>query len=142
MQRGATLPELVTVSVLVGLVAAIVTPALRRTLDAMAVREAADRYAVLHETARHLAIARGRPVAVTLDTAGPRAHLVVERTRTSRDTAAVRSLGAARITTSQPTVTFGPLGFALGVSNTRIVITRGQAAETLTVSRTGRLKRW
>ena len=39
-------------------------------------------------------------------------------------------------------VTFSPLGIGFGASNTSIVFTSGAAAETLTVSRTGRLKRY
>lgn len=137
-----TLPELVTVTVIIGVVTAIVTPPLVRSLDRLAVRQSADRYAILHETARQLAIARSRPVRISLDTAGPTASLAAQRTRTDWDTLFVRPLGSARLATGQPVVTFGPLGFALGLSNTTLIFSRGAFAETLTVSRTGRLKRW
>ncbi len=142
MRRGVTLPELLVVTILIGIVTAIAAPLLASALDRLAVREAAGRFAVLHETARQLAVARSRPVELALDTAGPAARLVVVRGRTARDTVAVRSLGRARMSTTQPVVTFGPLGFALGLSNTTVVMARGAFAETLTVSRTGRLKRW
>jgi prepilin-type N-terminal cleavage/methylation domain-containing protein len=43
---------------------------------------------------------------------------------------------------SNPIVTFGPTGMGWGVSNTRIVLRRGSQAETITLSRIGRVKRW
>ena len=33
-------------------------------------------------------------------------------------------------------------GFGRGASNTKLILTRGEAAESLTVSRLGRMKRW
>jgi len=43
---------------------------------------------------------------------------------------------------SNPTVVFGPNGMAWGVSNTRIVLSRGSQVETITMSRVGRVKHW
>lgn len=143
MNKGATLLELAMVTVIIGIVAAVATPPLVRTMDRLAVREAADRYAVLLETARELAIARGRDVRLAVDTAGrgPTARLIVETARGRLDTAHTHGLGSAHLAVSQPVVTFGSLGVALGASNGTLVFSRGAAAETLTVSRTGRLKR-
>jgi len=39
-------------------------------------------------------------------------------------------------------VTFSTLGVGLGLSNARLIFSCGRAADTLTVSRTGRLKRF
>ena len=141
VNKGATLLELAMVTVIIGVVAAVATPPLMRTLDRLAVRGSADRYAVLLETARELAIARGRDVRLAVDTAGPTARLIVEIARGRLDTAHTHALGSARLVVSQPVVTFGSLGVALGASNGTLVFSRGAVAETLTVSRTGRLKR-
>ncbi len=129
------------VTVIIGVVAAIATPPLVRTMDRLAVRGGADRYAVLLETAREMAIARGRDVRLAVDTAGPTARLIVETARGRLDTVHTHGLGSARLEASQPVVTFGTLGVALGASNGTLVFSRGGVAETLTVSRTGRLKR-
>ena len=43
---------------------------------------------------------------------------------------------------SNPIVTFGPTGMGWGASNTKIVLRRGSQAETITLSRVGRVKHW
>jgi prepilin-type N-terminal cleavage/methylation domain-containing protein len=44
--------------------------------------------------------------------------------------------------TSDPVVIFGPTGMGWGASNTTVVLRRGSQAETITMSRVGRVKRW
>ncbi len=140
--RGVTLPELLIVLVLVGIAAAIVVPPLGRSLDRAAVVEGAERYGAVHETARALAVARGRQSRVELDSARREAATSLRRTTIAWDTVDVRGLGRAGFAASRVIVTFSPLGIGFGASNTSIVFTAGAAAETLTVSRTGRLKRY
>lgn len=43
---------------------------------------------------------------------------------------------------SNPVVQFGPFGMGWGASNTSIVLRRGSQAETITLSRVGRVKHW
>ncbi|HTI06086.1 MAG TPA: type II secretion system protein [Gemmatimonadales bacterium] len=43
---------------------------------------------------------------------------------------------------SNPDIEFGPTGVGWGVSNTKIVLSRGSQAETITMSRVGRVKHW
>ena len=140
--RGATLLELLTVVVVICIVTSIALPPLRRGLDAAAVRAAADRYATLHEAARRAALAHGRLVRLTLDTARAEATIALRRAGGGWDTVRTWALGEARLTASQPVMAFAPTGLGFGVSNSRLVFSRGAAVETLTVSRTGRLKRW
>jgi type II secretion system protein H len=139
--RGFTLLEMLMVVILMGVVAGIVVPPLGRALDRAAVGEAAERYAALHETARQLAIARGRHTRVELDSAGHQAVVTYRLSVTRWDTLDVRPLGRADLSASRTMVTFSPLGIGFGASNTSIVFTSGLAAETVTVSRTGRLRR-
>ena len=139
--RGFTLLEMLIVVILVCLAAAIVVPPLGRALDRAAVDEAAERYSALHETARELAIARGRYARVELDSVRREAVIALRRSGTAWDTLEVRSLGRAGLSASRTMVTFSPLGIGFGASNTSIVFTSGIAAETVTVSRTGRLRR-
>ena len=141
MRRGVTLPELMSVVAIVCLVTSIVIPPLAHTLARAAVDEAADRYAATHETTRQLAIARAGLARLEIDTARHTGTLSWRNAVSTWDTVEVRSLGGASILTSQPVVMFNPIGIGYGVSNTRIIFRRGAVAETLTVSRTGRLKR-
>ncbi len=141
MARGVTLPEMTTVLLVVSVLAGIATPRLRRHLDRAAVEEAVQRYAVLHETTRQLAIARGALARLELDSTRNTLVIAVRRTRVAWDTVDTRMLGGAALGASRSIVTFDPIGIGYGASNTRIVFTRGVAADTLFISRTGRLRR-
>ena len=140
--RGVTLPEITTVLLIVGAMASVAVPPARRFLDRAAVWGAADRLGSVHEGARHRAISEGRLARYEVDP--PAARLTVSQRSPSGtwDTLKVVLLGAVRVTATQRTVTFDPLGIGYGASNTTIVLLSGTAAETLTVSRTGRLRRW
>ncbi|MEK6610157.1 MAG: prepilin-type N-terminal cleavage/methylation domain-containing protein [Gemmatimonadota bacterium] len=141
MSRGATLLELTMVLAIVSVLATVVTPPLGRYLDSAAVQEAVQRYAVLHETTRQLAIARGALARLELDSARKTVTLAVRRSPSAWDTVDTRTLGSAALSTSQPVITFDPIGIGYGTSNSRIVFSRGATADTLFVSRTGRLRR-
>jgi type II secretory pathway pseudopilin PulG len=131
---------MLSVVVLVGLLAAIVVPPLRTALDQAATDEGAERYAAAHEEARALAQERGRLTRLVLDSVTRSATLSV-RGDTGWEPVRTLPLGPARVAVSQETITFSPLGLGFGASNSRIVFSRGAAAETITVSRTARLRR-
>lgn len=140
--RGTTLPELTTVMLIIGVLASVVTPPARRFLDQAAVWGAADRFLSAHEATRLRAVTRGRLARYEIDPPNARVTLSQRAPSGSWDTLKVVLLGAVRVTASQRTVTFGPLGFGYGASNSTVVVSSGAAVETLTVSRTGRLRRW
>ncbi len=141
MRRGFSLPELLTVMSIVGVLLSIVTPPLGRALDQAAVHEGVTRFASAHATARQLALSRSTLSRLQVSRVLKTATLSVKRTATKWDTVAVYPLGSATIACSNPTMTFYPIGLGYGASNTRIVFTRGAAADTVTTSRTGRLRR-
>jgi len=141
MAHGTTLPELVVVTLIIGVMASIITPPVRRTLDRIAVVGAAQRFSTIHETARASAIARATAVRYEVGRDAPVVALAVRKPNGAWDTLGVWSLGQVRVESGQRTVTFNPLGLGSGASNTTVIFSRGQAAETLTVSRTGRLRR-
>jgi len=140
--RGVTLPELTSTLLILGVVTSVIVPPARRLADRALVAGAADRYASVHEVTRNTAIARGRAARYEVDRTAHRLALSVRNARGTWDTLRVFELGDVGIATGQPVVTFNPLGIGSGLSNTTVALSRGAAAETLTVSRTGRLRRW
>jgi prepilin-type N-terminal cleavage/methylation domain-containing protein len=140
--RGVTLPEMATVMVLIGLVASVAIHPMNHALDRVAVDEGAQRYGAMFETARAFAIARARQSRLELDTVRAVALIELRRGQSAWDTVDQRPLGSAHVGASATLVTFSSLGVGLGLSNGRIVFSRGNAADTLTISRTGRLKRF
>ncbi len=139
--RGATLLELLSVLAIVGIMTAMLLPPASRAFDRAEVRAAADRYAIVFEAARGLAVDQGRFSRVEVDTARVEVALLLADTVGAFTTLRTWQLGAVSVRTSQPVVAFSPLGMGWGASNTRLVFARAAAAETLTVSRTGRLRR-
>jgi Tfp pilus assembly protein FimT len=139
--RGATLVELTTVTLIIGVMASMVAPPVRRYLDGAAVGAAAERFAAVHAAARQTAILKGRLARYEVDRSATTLTLSLRSPLGVWDTLRAVALGDVRLTVSQPTVTFSPLGIGFGASNTTVIISRGAAAETLTVSRTGRLRR-
>ncbi len=142
MPRGVTLPELMSVMLIMGVIASVVVPPATRLVDRATVGGAADRLTAMHEVARQTAIARGRPARYEVDRPRLRVVLSVRDPHGGWDTVRVFQLGEVQLSVSQPIVTFNPLGIGSGASNTTVILARGAAAETLTVSRTGRLRRW
>ncbi len=141
MRRGFTLPELLSVMGIMGILAAIVVPPLGRVLDQVAVREGVDRFAAAHAITREMAMTRGTLARLELDRARHTGTVSVQREAPAWDTVGTYPLGSAELSCSNCTVIFNPLGLGYGTSNTRVVFSRGAAADTVTTSRTGRLKR-
>lgn len=131
--------ELLLVAAVIGILVAMAIPRGRHLLDAASVRGAAGDAAAILELARHTAMTRGQRVSVDMDT-GP-ARLTM---RAGSDTLAARNekvLHGVRFSTTRSTVVYSQLGLGYGVSNLTLVVTRGSAAETVTVSRLGRVRR-
>jgi len=141
VRQGFTLPELLAVVAIMAILFSIVAPPLGRALDQAAVREGAERFAALHATTRQLAIARNALARLELDPATRMATLSVRRSPTAWDTVGSYPLGPAALACSNPTMVFGPMGLGYGTSNTRVIFSQGSAADTVTTSRTGRLRR-
>ena len=137
-RRAATLPELLIVLGLLGLVAAFALRAGAPLLDAARVRSAADELRSAYATARELAMLRSERAAVHV---APATGLVVVHVRA--DTALRRPLGAlygVRLTTTRDSMAYAASGLGWGAANLRVIVTRGASAETVTVSRLGRVR--
>lgn len=135
---GFSLIELVLVMTLVGLVTATVVHALALQLDRLAVRAAVAEAAGALGRARDEALARRAVVRVRIDTS--------QRTVTVRaadERIAYHALGHAHgvsLLTTRDSIAFDVRGLGYGAANLTLIARRGRAADTLVVSRLGRVR--
>ncbi|HEX2778754.1 MAG TPA: GspH/FimT family protein [Gemmatimonadaceae bacterium] len=135
---AATLAETVVVLALIGLLTTLVLPPLKRGYDRIQVRGAAREVMTSFFLARAAAIAQGRLVAVRVDERGARVAVVA-----AGDTLMLRDVGATQgvaLGTTRDSMTYFPDGLGRGGANLSVILTRGSAAETVLVSREGRVK--
>lgn len=141
MRQGFTLIEIVMVLAVIGIVASLGAPHISRYVDWLAVRraetEAAAFYSRVRITAVHravrmrisfsddslLAIAVGAVDSVARCVRGPARHGVL-------------------LETSRPEIMLYPNGLGLGAANTKLKFRRGEAVDSFTISRLGRLRRY
>lgn len=137
-RRGATLVEQLWLLVLTGTLAALAMTsggALFAALDvAMAAQETVDLLAL----ARDHAIATGDRTAVRFDVAGTRVLVHV-----GPDTIAVGDFHGSGLTleATRDSLSYAPSGLGVGAANLRVVLRRSARADTITVSRLGRVQR-
>ena len=107
-------------------------------LAALDVAMAAQETAALLALARDHAIATGTPTAVRFDAAATR--VVVHA---ADDTLAAGDFhgGGLPLESSRDTLSYAPSGLGVGAANLRVTLTRGSHADTITVSRLGRVQR-
>ena len=106
-------------------------------LEAAAVETATRETAGLFAFARDHALSAGERTAVRLDAAGRRIAVHV-----GTDTLAVADLAGrdVRLDTTRDSMAYAPSGLGLGAANLRLVLSRGARADTITVSRLGRVQ--
>ena len=137
-RRGFSLIELVLVMTLAGMVCLTVVQALTLQLDRMAVRNAIAEAAGALARARDEALARRAVVRVRIDT-GQRTLIV----RSGNEHIARHAFGHAHgvtLTTTRDSIAFDVRGLGHGAANLTLVARRGRAADTLVVSRLGRVR--
>lgn len=139
MRVGFTLAELILTCTFLGLVAGIAVPRANAALDAIRIEQAAHEVAGAITLARAAAIRRAGFARVVIDELDGSV-----RVESAGDTLLERALRANHRVTlraSRDTITFAPNGLGYGVANSTIVVSLRQRAETVTVSRLGRMRR-
>ncbi len=139
MRRGLTLVEMILVCTFIGLVAGIALPRIGAALDAVRLEQAAHEIAGALTLARAAAIRRAAFAELVIDEDGG-----TVRVESGGDTLLSRAIRADHRVTlraSRDTITYAPTGLGHGVANSTIIVGIGQRAETVTVSRLGRMRR-
>ena len=141
MRRGVTLLEVISVITVIGIVMAVAAPHIAPWRDQRAASRASRELATFYNQARMSAIFRGSQVR--LEFAADTLRAVFEGVADSVFLVrpGPRRHGAS-LRASRPVIRVYPNGFGRGAANTKLVVQRGVAAESLTTSRMGRLKRW
>jgi prepilin-type N-terminal cleavage/methylation domain-containing protein len=141
MRRGYSLLELLVVLTLLGILLALLAPRWSGQRDRLAVHRATTEVASFYHAARYGAILRARPVRLEFAADGLRAVYESPGDSTFLERAGPARHGVA-LEATRSVIRIGPDGLGFGAANTRLVLRRGAAADTLTTSRLGRMKRW
>jgi hypothetical protein len=138
-RTGSTLVEQLWVLLITGILLATTVAGGAHLLDAMVVRAGARAVADAFTIARDHALADGVQTAVRLD--APAGRVVVHaETDTLVRLELLRQHGI-RIESSRDSMAYGLSGLGFGAANLRVIMRRGASADTVTVSRLGRVKR-
>jgi prepilin-type N-terminal cleavage/methylation domain-containing protein len=138
MRKAFTLPELMLVLALVGILTGLALPQLSGVKDRIEVEGAANRLIAAHQRARIMAITRGQVVILSVDST--RLTIASEGGAESLwsdigpASTGVKLAGPAR------RFTFSPQGITLGLSNATLQLSRGSTTRTLVISRLGRVR--
>ena len=138
MRNAHTLWELLAALTIVSTLAAIAAPPALRSRDRATARAAATTLRSTLASARDASLAHASVALVVVDATLGTVTVIVDRDTVLRH--ALMGDFRSRLTASRDTIRFGPTGRAFGASNTTLVIRAGAAAETVTVSRVGRVR--
>lgn len=139
MSRGFTLVETGLALVVLAIVVAFAAPRAVAIADRQHVARAAERIALAHRRARHLAQVSGTPVQLLLrtDTLAVRWH---HDTLARRWHAPGPAADGAELVSGADSMHYAPNGLAAGAANARHVVRRGRATAEVLVSRLGRVR--
>ena len=138
-RRGLTLVELCLVLGIIGLMASVAVRQLGLYLDRAAARAAVVEAGALVARARDEAVALRRPASIRFDTVGDALEL-----RMGAATLARAALGQAHgvsLAANRDSIAYDVRGLGYGAANVTLVARRGRVADSLVVSRLGRI-RW
>ena len=138
LRRGITVLELLVVLGLAAILLATALPRVQAIADRASVTQGAEQVRTVLALARSRAVLLGTPVAVYVDSVA--VGLVIGDAQGIHSRHAVGAASGATLTASRDSVAFSPLGLGWGATNVSLVVARGSAAETVTVSRMGRIK--
>lgn len=137
-RTGLTLVELIVVMLIIGLTSLIGLRQLALYLDRIATRDAVRAAGRVVERARDEAVALHTPVSVKIDTSAATLELLSRGLALGKTD--LGELHGVALTTTRDSITFDVRGLGYGAANFTLVARRGRAADTLVVSRFGRVR--
>ena len=141
MRKGFTLLEIAIVITVVGILTALTAPRIAAYADRLAVRRAEDETAAFFNMVRIAAVYRAVRIRVCFTS-----DSLVAVAEGDPETIVRRIPGPARfgvaLFASRTVVRLYPNGLGLGAANTKLVFRKGAAADSLTISRLGRIRTW
>ena len=137
LRTGYTVGELLLVLVIMGTLMALIVPRVVLVIDRIAVRSAASDLSATFRAARTFALASRAPVA---DHLAPTGTLEVRRGAEILLTRNVGQAHGVRLAQTRDSMAFDGWGLGIGAANLSIVVRRRAAAETVFVSRLGRVR--
>ena len=138
MRKAFTLPELVLVVAVVGILAGLALPRLSAAINRIEVEGAANRLINAHRRARIMAMARGQVVLLSIDST----QLLISDRGGTEPLWSDLGPAATGVELAGPArkFSFSPAGTTLGFSNATLQLTRGSTIRTLVISRLGRIR--
>lgn len=141
MQRGVTLIEMAIVLVIVSFLVGVSLPGMQAWIDRLAVIRAEEETVGFYTKARLFALYRSGRIRVLFT-----GDSLVANIEGSEDSlvawAPGPNLRGVHLQASRSVIRLYANGFGLGAANTKLIFRRGNAADSLTISRLGRLRRW
>ena len=137
-RRGATILELTIILALLSGLCAIAIPRAGAFIDRIAVRGAVTDIESMFSLARHVAISRGSQAVLEID--APSGVLSI---RAGPDQILARDIAKAHgvaISSARASMTYSPIGVGYGAANFSMVVSRGSEADSIIVSRLGRVR--
>lgn len=138
MRHAFTIIELTVTLCILSILSAIAIPWAGKVLDRVKVRGAAVEIESLFSAARHIAIARAAQATVDIDTVAQSINVSV-----GSDTVRRRDIGAAHdvlLSASRVRMSYSATGMGYGAANLSVVVRRNAYADTVFVSRLGRVR--
>jgi type II secretory pathway pseudopilin PulG len=139
MRRATTAIEMLVVLSMIALVIGIATPTFGRLRDGIAVRNATAEALSAFTLARRSAIVRASRASLSIDQPPGYITLTVGgEMLLQRD---LEGIYGVSISSTRDSTGYSPHGLGIGAANLTLVIGRGSVAETIFVSREGRVRR-
>jgi len=138
VRHAFTLIEITVTLCISSVLSAIAVPWAGKLLDRVRVRGAVLEIESIFSSARHIAIARSAQTTVDIDTVAQTISVSV-----GDDTVRKRAIGTdhgVQLSASRVTMSYAATGMGYGAANLSVVVRRNASADTVFVSRLGRLR--